>query len=138
LTAEELAQGMHGRILVAEDALDLQGLLRRILRSMNLDVETAENGSAACEKAVQSNAEGRPFDVILMDIQMPGMDGLEATRWLRSHGWKNPIVALTAHAMAGDREKCLAAGCDDYLAKAFQLQELRATVARHLRRTSSE
>jgi two-component system, sensor histidine kinase len=67
-----------------------------------------------------------------MDLQMPEMDGLEATRRLRDQGWRGPIIALTAYAMADDRAKCLEAGCDDYLAKTAPLKELRTIVARHL------
>ena len=84
---------------------------------MNLDVEIAEDGRLACDMAAKSHSEGKPFELILMDVQMPKMNGYEATQWLRQHDWKGPIVALTAHAVLGDREKCLAAGCDDYIVK---------------------
>ena len=82
----------------------------KVLQQMNLEVEIAEDGRVACQMAEKSQAEGRPYDLILMDIQMPRMNGYEATQWLRQHGWQGPIVALTAHAMVGDREKCLARG----------------------------
>ena len=103
--------------------------LARSFAEMNLQVEIAEDGRLACEMAEKSKAEGKPYDLILMDIQMPKMNGYEATRWLRQHGWQGPIVALTAHAMVGDREKCLEAGCDDYLSKPVNAAELRGTSA---------
>ena len=99
---------------------------------MNLEVEIAEDGCLACEMAEKSQAEGKPFDLILMDIQMPIMNGYEATRWLRQHGWKNPIVALTAHALVGDREKCLEAGCDDYITKPITGEKLREILRRYV------
>ena len=99
---------------------------------MNLEVEIADNGRMACEMAVRSKAEGRPYDLILMDIQMPIRNGYEATRWLHQRGWEGPIVALTAHALVGDREKCLAAGFDDYIPKPITARKLADLLTRYL------
>ncbi len=123
---------LHGRVLLAEDVPDISVVLRLILEKMNLAVEIAEDGRLACEMAEKSQAQGKPYDLILMDIQMPNRNGLEAARWLRQHRWKGPVVAFTAHALAGDREKCLEAGCDDYLAKPITAAALRSVVARYL------
>jgi PAS domain S-box-containing protein len=123
---------LHGRLLLAEDSPDVQLLVRNLLGAMGLKVEIADNGQTACDMARQAKAAGRPYDLILMDIQMPQRNGYEATAWLRQHGWQGPIVAMTAHAMVGDREKCLAAGCNDYLAKPLTAAALRDVLARHL------
>ena len=125
---------LHGRVLLAEDVLNTCAVLRHILLRMNLELEIAEDGRLACEMIEKSQAEGQPqpYDLILMDVQMPRMNGLEATRWLRQHGWKGPIVALTACALVGDREKCLEAGCDDYIAKPITAKGLREVLTRYL------
>ena len=123
---------LHGRVLVAEDAKDNLRLIRLVLQKAGLEVDVAEDGRTACEKASASTTEGRPYDLILMDVQMPELDGYEATRRLRRGGWGGPIVALTAHAMSGDREKCLKAGCNDYVAKPIEWTRLLVTVARQL------
>jgi len=130
--AEEEAPLLRGRVLFAEDVPDVSSVISQILRKMNLEVEIAEDGLVACKMAEKSQAEGRPYDLIFMDIQLPHLNGYEATRWLRQHGWQGPIVALTAHALVGDREKCLEAGCDDYIAKPITASGLREVLVRYL------
>ena len=129
---EELNPVLQGRILFVEDEPTVQMVVRHLLRKLNLELELADDGQLGCQMAEQSRSEGRPYALILMDIQLPRMDGLEATRWLRSHGWSGPIVALTAYAMTGDRERCLAAGCDDYLSKPISPSGLREVLRRYL------
>ncbi len=129
---ERPAHTLHGRVLLAEDGPDNQRLIRFILERAGLAVDLAENGGAACEMAFESQSAGRPYDLIVMDMQMPECDGYEATRHLRRAGWRGPIVALTAHAMTGDRQKCLQAGCDDYATKPIDRDGLLATVGCYL------
>ena len=121
------------RLLLAEDGPDNQRLISLLLRKAGAEVELAENGRIALDLALAARREGRGFDLILMDMQMPVMDGYEATRQLRAEGCTAPIIALTAHAMAGDRERCLQAGCDDYISKPVERTSLLTIVARHLR-----
>ncbi|MCE5267104.1 MAG: PAS domain S-box protein [Planctomycetaceae bacterium] len=128
---------LSGRLLLAEDDPSIQRIVSLLLGKMGLEVTVAETGRIACEKADLSKTAGRPYDLILMDMQMPQMDGYEATRWLRRHDWQGPIVALTAHAMVGDREKCLAAGCNDYIPKPMIITELRGLLAPYLSVTRS-
>ncbi len=125
-------QKLCGRILLAEDVKEIRTLVGMNLEMLGLEVDFAENGRIALEKASSSKAEGRPYDLILMDIQMPEWDGFDATRRLRQDGWQGAIIALTAHAMTGDREKCLEAGCDDYISKPMADAELFDTIVRHL------
>jgi PAS domain S-box-containing protein len=124
---------LRGRLLLVEDAPDLQQLVRLLLlRKTGLEVEVASSGPLACAMAETSKSEGRPYDVILMDIQMPAVDGHEAAGELRRRGWTGTIIAMTAYALAGDREKWLAAGCDDHIAKPLLTAGLYEVLTRHL------
>jgi CheY-like chemotaxis protein len=88
-----------------------------LLRQAGAEVEIAGDGLAVVEAGRGSQASGRQFDVILMDIHMPLLDGYDATRSLRGAGYSRPIIALTAGTMAGDRDHCMRAGCDDNMSK---------------------
>ncbi len=119
------------RVLLAEDGIDNQRLFTRVLHLAGAEVVVAENGEEAVAKAHEADSAGTPFDVILMDMQMPLLDGYSATGRLRGAGYQRPIIALTAHALADDRQRCLTAGCDDYLAKPVQFDRLVETVKRY-------
>jgi CheY-like chemotaxis protein len=109
------------RVLLVEDVPTNQLLIRRVLEKRGHRVEVADNGREAVERVAKA-----PFDVILMDVQMPVMDGYQATAAIRGMPdlAQVPIVALTAHAMPGDRERCVAAGMDAYLTKPIDVHEL--------------
>lgn len=115
------------RILLAEDNIVNQKVMYRMLKKLGYRAEVAANGLEVLEAMKES-----PYDVILMDVRMPMMDGLEATRFIR-HTWPDcpKIIALTAYALKGDREKCLEAGMDDYLAKPVKMDDLAAMLAKY-------
>jgi len=112
------------RVLLVEDGVSNRKLIMLVLTRAGATVEWAEDGKTGAEKALAGK-----FDVVLMDMQMPVMDGYTAARLCRSGGLKTPIIALTAHAMRGDEEKCRAAGCTGFLTKPIDMDLLVRTVA---------
>lgn len=129
-TAVEPLPSLHGRsILLVEDGPDNRRLLTKFLESAGARVALAIDGVEALDSVAAAAATEARIDAILMDMQMPRLDGYEATRQLRARGCKLPVIALTAHAMAGDRERCIEAGCDDYLTKPVPRRRLLEVVA---------
>ena len=103
-----------------------------MLRLAGATVQDVPDGQAALDANHEASAQSEPFDLIILDVQMPRLDGFQAVQELRKSGWKGPILALTANAMRGDREACLKAGFDEYLAKPIRRYELLSTVQRLL------
>ncbi len=135
LASTEVPEDKKRHILVAEDNAVNQKLAKRMLEKLGYRVSIANNGL----EAIRMYQKGR-FDLILMDVQMPEMDGLTATRNIREiestlNEERIPIIALTAHAMQGDREKCLEAGMDDYITKPIKRQELEETIQRYVEKS---
>jgi signal transduction histidine kinase/DNA-binding response OmpR family regulator len=124
---------IKGTVLVAEDGADNQALITTRLRQTGLTVEVAPNGQVACDKALAAMTRNEPYDLILMDVQMPVMDGFTATLKLRAGGYRGPIIALTANAMERDRDKCMNAGCNDFVTKPIQAEKLFKAIGRYLR-----
>jgi Amt family ammonium transporter len=121
------------RILLVEDGPDNQLLINHVLRKAGAAVVTTANGREGLDAALAAYQSGEPFDLILMDIQMPVMDGYQAMRTLRAAGYTHPIIALTAHVMAADHEACRAAGADDVATKPIDRKQLVALAARYCR-----
>jgi PAS domain S-box-containing protein len=116
------------KILIVEDAPENQFLLKHFLTGVGATVATAENGQEGVRKAMSE-----PFDLILMDIQMPILDGYQATQQLRQQQFKQPILALTAYALKEERERCIFAGCNDHLTKPINRDDLISYVAKYTR-----
>ena len=127
-----IARGrVTGRMVNVEDGLDNQKLIALLLRKVGVESEIAGNGRAAIDRLLAPDA--RPtIDLVLMDMMMPVMDGYEAARELRSAGFDRPIVALTANALEGERKRCLAAGCSDFLTKPIDRKALEGALVRYL------
>jgi len=122
--AAEQEKRLAGRVLLAEDGADNRLLISGILRKWGLEVAVAVDGEDAVAAALASRSATKPFDLILMDMQMPRLDGYGAASRLRREGWEGPILALTANAMATDRQLCLDSGCNDYATKPIQRSQL--------------
>jgi len=128
----EQAPQLNGSILLAEDNADNQALISYYIRKTGATLTIAENGARALQSALNTT-----FDLILMDIQMPEVDGLEATKKLREANYQNPIVALTANATHEDAETCYQAGCDDFLSKPISWNQFYQILTKYLQSNQS-
>jgi two-component system, sensor histidine kinase len=141
MLSEESQSGLENKgkftdspnILLIEDGLDNQKLIAFHLRKMGAIVEIQENGKTGSDAALDALKKGQDYDLIFCDMQMPIMDGYTAVRRLREHHYTKPIVAITAHAMQGDREKCMNAGCTDYTTKPISVDQLYEMVSKYAR-----
>ena len=120
------------RILIVDDSKDNREVLRFLLQEAGAACASAENGALGLRSALEADRSGKPFDVILMDVNMPVMNGIEATARLVASEISSPIIALTAMAMADDAQRCLDAGCVDYVSKPVVPRTFLRTIARHL------
>jgi len=123
---------LAGRVLIVDDGLDMRALVREHLERCGLECAFAGNGLEALEEMTKAELQERPFDLLVMDMLMPEMDGYEAAAVLRKRGATLPILALSANAVTGDRERCLAAGCDAYASKPIDGRALCELCARLL------
>jgi PAS domain S-box-containing protein len=131
---------LAGRVLIAEDGEDNQKLICYLLKKLGLTPTVVVNGQEAVDELLEVDGKPEAYDLVLIDMEMPVMDGLTATRKIRELGIPVSIVALTANAMASDRERCLAAGCDDYLSKPINYDSFVDVLKKYLvdRESSSQ
>ena len=127
-TEPQLPQKASGRVLIAEDNPSNQMLMKLLVKRAGYHPVVVSDGLEAVEKAKSQN-----FDLILMDMQMPNLNGYQATCALRKEGFTMPIIATTAYAMTGDAEKCIEAGCNDYLEKPISTKKLRQVLKKYIK-----
>ncbi|WP_197454706.1 PAS domain S-box protein [Stieleria varia] len=123
-TTSSSAVHLSCHVLVVDDRRDIRFLSKRFLTSAGATVDEAEDGEVAIAKVTHAIEQGRPYDLILLDMQMPRLDGYTTAKALRQLGFAEPIIALTADAMQGDMKRCLESGCDDYLSKPIDKTQL--------------
>ncbi|MGQ9505579.1 MAG: ATP-binding protein [Thermogutta sp.] len=123
------------RVLLVDDCLDTQRLFAHILAKAGADLTTAGTGREALRAAIRAMVEQRPYDCILLDMQLPDLDGHQVARMLRESGYTAPIVALTANSLPDERERCLNSGCDDFASKPLNRRALLELVAKYSPRT---
>ncbi len=133
--AKRLPLGL--RILAVEDCIDNRNLLGLLLKKIDAIVTFAVDGSEAVDAHRQAVAEGRPFDLILMDIGLPIMSGHDATRIIRQSDQQTPILAFTAHVLSGVAQHCLEVGCNDYIGKPIDREGFYSTIARYAPKTEN-
>ena len=131
---QNLLSSLEGtQILVAEDTPDQALLIEFLLKDVGASVTVVNNGAGAVEKILSNQ-----FDIILMDMQMPILDGFDATRLLRRQGFKKPIIALTAQALKSDTERAIDAGCNRHLSKPFTQDRLIQAIEETLLTSTAE
>ncbi|HRX79237.1 MAG TPA: response regulator, partial [Pirellulaceae bacterium] len=129
---EQVNIALDCRILVVDDRRDVRFLSGKFLRDAGATVSEAEDGELAVAAVAESMSNGDTYDLVLLDMQMPKLDGYGAAKAIRRLGYTNPIIALTADAMQGDMKRCIDSGCNDYLSKpinkALMLTKVKAYV----------
>jgi CheY-like chemotaxis protein/nitrogen-specific signal transduction histidine kinase len=133
--ARLFSEKMTARVLICEDQPEIRRLMGYFIEEAGGRVTLIDSGEAAVDVIRQAADD---FDVVLLDIQMPRLDGYEVARRIRQSGFRKPVIAVTAAAMPIDRQKCLAAGCDDYLPKPIEIEELLSMIARYTAKPAAE
>ena len=121
--AEVVLDPIDSHILVVDDRSDIRFLTKRLLTKVGATVTEAVDGIEALEMIARINTSDQPVDIVILDMQMPRLDGYRVATALRASGFTKPIIALTAEAMEGDSNRCLASGCDDYVSKPIDAKQ---------------